>query len=39
MITENFSFGMMVTQLVLGGIFVCGVLFIIGHEVVRMVRK
>lgn len=37
--SQSFCFGMMVTQLVLFGFFVIGILTIVGHEVIRVVKK
>lgn len=39
MINETFCYGMMVTQLVLCGLFVIGVLYVIGHELVNLIKK
>ena len=39
MISQSFCFGMMVTQLILCGVFVSGLLFIVGHEIVRVVKR
>jgi hypothetical protein len=37
--SQSFCYGMMVTQMVLFGIFISGIVLIIGHEIFRMVKK
>jgi hypothetical protein len=37
--TENFYFGMMVTQMVLCGIFCLGIVYLIGFSIVESFKK
>lgn len=37
--SQSFCYGMMVTQLVLFGIFMSGIVYIVGHEIFRMIKK
>jgi len=37
--SQEFCFGMMVTQMVLFTTFIIGIVYIIGYEIVRLVKK